>query len=192
MLSQPIEIAVKDIKDSPRQVQNKRPAAYPKKEKKGPLPQDLEEGSLEALKQLIASQYTASLENIDAASPLLKIDPSSQVGALYNKLVQSLISVHTNGVQETTFFLDDNSIFRGAKITITEFSTAPKVFNIEFTAQDKVVALFETHAADLMIALQKKDLGFSVNRIDTSLMAEDDKYAISKVERDLDKEEDAS
>lgn len=179
MLSQPIELdKVKHKEQLSRE--NKRPASYSKEQKKNPIPSEIHEGSLEAIKQLIANHQAPVAET--------KIDASSQVGALYEKMLQCIVMVHAEGIQETTFFLEgdafNTSVFQGSKITITEYSTAPKVFNIEFSSHSKAVALFQSHAAELMIALQKQDLGFSVNRIDTSLMSEDERYAMKKVERE--------
>lgn len=181
MLSQPIELDKVKFKENQRQ-ENKRPATYSKGQKKAPISEEVHEGSLEVIKQLIANNQSPALGAVS------KIEASSQVGALYEKMLQSIVMVHAKGDQETTFFLDgdafNTSVFHGAKITITEYSTAPKVFNIEFSSHSKAVALFESHAAELMIALQKQDLGFSVYRIDTSLMAEDERYALKKVERE--------
>lgn len=183
MIPQPIEFAKIDKKELSRHDSgSKRPTGYQKSKNK--LPDELHEGSLEVIKQFIANNQLATFE-ID-----VKLDPSTQVGALYDKLLQAIVVAHANGVQETTFFLDGNafssSVFHGAKITITEYSTAPKVFNIDFSAHSKAVALFQSHAAELLIALQKKELGFSVNRIDSSLLAEEERIAIQKVEREDD------
>lgn len=181
MLSQPIELDKVKLKENQRQ-DSKKPATYSKGQKRSPISEEVHEGSLEVIKQLIAN-HQSPIVSTDC-----KIDASSQVGALYEKLLHCIVMVHTEGIQETTFFLDGDafstSVFQGAKITITEYSTAPKVFNIEFSAQSKAVALFQSHAAELMIALQKQDLGFSVNRIDTSLMSEDERYSLRKVERE--------
>jgi len=177
MESQTIELAKLKPKEPVKHESSKRSSNYSKSTKKNPLPQELHEGSLEVIKQFLSSSQTAASE--------IKLDASSQVGALFDKLVKELIVVHTDGVQETTFFLDSdafkNSAFHGAKITITEYSTAPKVFNVEFSAQEAAIALFQSHAAELMISLQKQDLGFTVHRLET-------KYAIRKVEREEEEE----
>ncbi len=182
MIPQPIELAKIEKKELPKRETTKQPTQY--KKNKSSLPEQIEADSLQVIKQFIANQSSEPLN--------ISIDPSSQVGALYDKLLGAIIVTHTEGVQETTFFLDGDAFntFQGARITITEYSTAPKVFNIEFSSHSKAVALFESHAAELMIALQKQDLGFSVYRIDTCLETEN--YLVKKVEREEDVyEEDA-
>ncbi len=195
-----------DIKQS--SMRSKRDAReYTKKSKLKRLPKDLEEGTLEALKDLVAKQKqnmsaaaaaTSSsllLEASEKSSSINKIESSAQISQICNKLMKTLIHIDSKGIQETTFFLDGDafkeSVFEGAKITITEYSTAPKVFNIQFTSDPKALAVFEVHAADLMHTLQNEKLNFSVNRLDTSLMSEEEKHSLPKVERDLEKEEDA-
>ncbi|MBS0629842.1 MAG: hypothetical protein JSS30_06425 [Verrucomicrobia bacterium] len=176
MIPQPIELAKIEKRELPKREGARQPTAY--KKEKNKLPQELHEGSLEVIKQFI-SHYEPT--HVD-----IKIDPSTQVGALYDKLLQMIVITHSEGVQETTFFLDGDAfnVFQGARITITEYSTAPKVFNIEFSADARAVSLFQSHAAEMLIALQKQDLGFTVNRIDTSLEVEN--YLIKKVEREED------
>jgi hypothetical protein len=172
-----IEIETIKPKETPKHESSRKSSNYSKNTKKNPLPQELHEGSLEAIKQFIASSQTPVSE--------IKLDASSQVGALFDKLIKEIVIAHTDGIQETTFFLDGdafkNSAFHGAKITITEYNTAPKVFNVEFSAQEMAIALFEAHAPELMIALQKQDLGFSVHRLEA-------KYAVRKVEREEEEE----
>ena len=185
-------------------MQSNRPL-FPKEKKR--LSKQLKEGSLNALKELLAKQKqtpalsaagpfqdTSAMHQLDASSSSsLKIEPSAQVMQLYSELIEALIYTNRDGIQETTFFLEgdafSSSVFEGSKITITEYSTAPKIFNIEFAADPKALSFFEAHAADLLNALQKGNFGFEVNRLDTTLLTEDEKHAIPPVERDLEKEE---
>lgn len=205
MFSRPIDYPNLETKKPNTKQDLKRPAPFPKERKK--LSKQLQDGSLHALKELLAKQKQNTA--LSAAGPFqdmlamqqasteptstLKIEPSAQVMQLYSKLVEALIHTNHNGIQETTFFLEgdafNSSAFQGSKITITEYSTAPKIFNIEFSADPKALSFFEAHAADLLNALQKGNFGFEVNRLDTTLLTEDEKYAIPLVERDLEKEE---
>lgn len=206
MLSKILEIQNRKI--SMEEKNSKRPAPFPKEKGKRTLSKRLRENSMAALKDLLSKQK--HLSQMSAASPFpqtkfteiplggkegLKIDPSAQVMQLYHKLADKLLHIHRQGIQETTLFLDGNafssSIFEGAKITITEYSTAPKVFNIEFSADNRALAVFEAHAGELVSAFQNGNFGFEINRIDTSLLAEDEKHSLPKVERDLEKEEES-
>ena len=139
-IPQPIELDKIEKKELPKRESTKQPTQY--KKNKSSLPEQIEADSLQVIKQFIANQSSEPLN--------ISIDPSSQVGALYDKLLSAIIGTHTEGVQETTFFLDGDAFntFQGARITITEYSTAPKVFNIEFSSHSKAVALFESHAAE--------------------------------------------
>lgn len=182
-----------------------RPAPFPKKEKHAPLSKNLKENSLKALKDILAKQKEQML--MSAAHPFqelpsleavaketsLKIDASAQVMQLYHKMVETLLHLHREGIDETTFFLDgdafSSSLFHGAKITITEYSTAPKVFNIHFSADPKALSVFEAHAGELVNALKNGNFGFSIHRLDTSLLTDP---LLPKVEGSLDKEEEPS
>ncbi len=207
MLSKILEMQNRVIKFDTKD--QKKPAPFPKgkKESRRPFSKKLKEGSLSALKELLFKQKQEApmgaagpfqeiptFQQIDGKSASLKIDPSTQVMQLYHKMVESLIHTHRNGIQETTLFLDGDafasSIFHGAKITITEYNTAPKIFNIHFFADPKALSVFEVHAAELVNALRNGDFGFGVNRLDTSILTEDEKHALPPVQRDLEKEED--
>ncbi len=175
--------------------------------KKPRLAKKLQEGSLKALKELLSQQKTEQMQSMSAAGPfneriqqmasieakaIASIEQSAQVSQLFEKLVDTLIQIKQDGIAETTFFLDSDafsgSIFKGAQITISEYSTAPKIFNIQFSANPATLAFFETHAAGLVTALREGNFGFGVNRLDTSLLTEDEKHAHQRVERDGEKE----
>jgi len=120
-----------------------------------------------------------------------KLDPSAQVMQLFDKMVDSLIFIDSQGIQETSFFLDGDpftaSVFSGSQITLTEYSSAPKVFNIQFAGNSAALSLFEAHAASLATALQDGNFNFSVHRIDTKIL-EPEKSLTPQVESSLDKE----
>ncbi|NGX47713.1 MAG: hypothetical protein K1000chlam3_01095 [Chlamydiae bacterium] len=205
MLSKILEI--QNHKINVEKKPSRRPSPFPKEEKRRTLSKKLQEGSLSALKEMLSKQKQEAqmgaagpfqeiptMQQVVEAAGSLKIDPSAQVMQLYHKMVDTLLHIHREGIQETTFFLDSDafssSIFHGAKITITEYSTAPKIFNIHFFADGKALAIFEAHAHELVNSLQNGKFGFGVHRLDTSLLTEDEKHAIPPVERDLEKEKD--
>lgn len=190
---------------------NKVPTPFPKKEeKKEPLSKQTEKNSLKTFYDLLTKQkedapYSA-IGPFDPTSikqtPLIEkdamhtttIQPSVQVMQVYHKIVEALPYIHQEGMQETTLFLEGDSfassIFQGAKITLTEYSTAPKIFNIHFFANNNALQVFEAHAAELAGALQNGNFGFQVHRIDSSPLTEDERHAFSPIQRDLDKEKD--
>ncbi len=179
-----------------------RPPLFKKPEKKIKLPLSLEKETFTVINEMLKLQKTEAgaavpsltfNQIVEASHRIEKLDPSAQVMQLFHKLIESMTHIDQNGIQETTFFLDgeafNSSIFQGAKITITEYSTAPKSFNIEFSADTKTLTFFETHASDLLNALQRGNFGFTVHRLDTSLTTEDEKHTHPRVERDLEKED---
>ncbi|NGX39492.1 MAG: hypothetical protein KR126chlam1_00821 [Chlamydiae bacterium] len=183
---------------------------YPRTPKRAKFSKKVQANSLalfkkELKKEKLASTNAGSTQDGPLQNPLTlkaeaelavrsnRIAPSVQVSQLFDKMVSSLFTIHKEGVSETTFNLDGtefaSSIFSGAQITITEYSTAPKIFNIQFCATPEALAFFEGHAGELMNALQKGKFDFGVHRLDTTLMAEKDQRLLPKVERDLEKEE---
>jgi len=212
MYSHRIDLQLSEIKFSENQ-RASRPAPYRKKDSNKKISEKLQEKSLDALKQLLAKQKKIidSQHAMSAMRPfseiqlqkalaeentarIEKIAPSAQVMQLYNKLVDKLFFIHQNGIQETTLLLEgeglSSSVFQGTKITITEYSTAPKVFNIKIATTAEALSYFEGHASSLLNALQKGKFGFSVYQLDTELLTEKEKPSIPPVERDLEKEED--
>lgn len=203
MLSKILEV---QSRETEFKLKKDRPSPFQKNSRKRPLSKKLQEGSVLALKEMLAKQKQdtqmsaaspfqglTSLQQAGGSSSSLKIEASAQVMQLYHKMVEKLLHVHREGIQETTFFLEgdafSSSLFEGAKITITEYSTAPKVFNIQFNADPKALSVFEAHAGGLVNALQKGNFGFTVHRLDCSLLTEDEKHAIPLVERDEEKDD---
>jgi len=123
--------------------------------------------------------YFAALDQISStgkAAPSASIDPSIQITQLFEKLVSALTHMHKEGINETSIELSSSgfssSVFFGATLTLTEYNTAPKIFNVHLTASPEGVALFEAHASELAAALHKGNFGFGVHRLDTELQGE--------------------
>lgn len=206
MLSKLLDLQNQKVEAELKKTNSKKPATAFTMDRKQTkqLPNDLKDDALETFKEVLCKVKEKSPDTLDTAplplppelnpSPItnsdtaLKIEPSVQLTQIYHKMVETLLFIHQEGIQETTFFLDgeafSSSLFEGARITITEYSTAPKVFNIEFSAGQLALNVFEGHAAELVSAFQNGHFGFEVHRIDTSLLSENDKYALRKVERE--------
>jgi len=150
MLSRQIDLASLEIRRTENSRDDRNAENYKEVTRRSPLAKELQKGSLKALKKLLASAKAESdsSHTVSAVGPFSemsiaqvtarrgsidKIDPSAQVMQLYSKLIDKLVYIAKEGIQKTTFYLNttafDSSILRGAKITITEFSTAPKIFN---------------------------------------------------------------
>lgn len=109
-------------------------------------------------------------------SELLQVQASAEITQLFNEMVGFIAECTDSDIQRTTFFLDSpefsHSIFYGAKITIVEYSTAPKIFNIELSATPEALAVFQASAADFMAAFQNGKFDFQINRIETHFSEE--------------------
>ena len=67
------------------------------------------------------------------------------------------------------------SIFNGSEISIKEYSSAPKIFNIQFNGNPEAVNLVQGNLENLMAALSDKEYNFKVNRFDIGLVSDKDK-----------------
>lgn len=199
-MTAPIDTKTFDIKPQSNQREERRedPKPFKKMKRKKPLSSEVEEETLSALKTALKKQKTDSQVAVSqfehrslekgtvepSVAKIGKLEPSAQVTQLYSKLADRLIHMHKNGITSTTITLGDafkSSIFRNAVLTVTEFSTAPKIFNIRFSAGPEAVAFFETHATDLTNALNNGKFKFSVYHVDTSIAAEKKKHLIEEV-----------
>ena len=98
---------------------------------------------------------------------------SLEIEALFEKMAATMLVMTSTDERETTLFLDSpkfsSSTLFGTRITIKEFSTAPKVFNIEIASHHAALQLLSSHKDALMAAFENHKLPFSVHRLDTEL-----------------------
>lgn len=135
-----------------------------KEEERQPL-----DGPFSALPPLasFAAQSTASI-----SAPGNALTPELEI--LFEKMASQMIVMHAEGETETTLVLDNpSSMFYGTKITIREFSTAPKIFNIEIAGSLRGTTAIEAGKNDLMSAFQNGHFNFSVHRLDTHIQSDD-------------------
>jgi hypothetical protein len=118
---------------------------------------------------------------------------SLDIEVLFEQMASSMIMMSSSGETETTLFLDNphfaSSLFFGSRITIREFSTAPRAFNIEIAAASAAIAVLETGKQDLLAAFQNGKFNFSVHRLDTHLQDDDRPVLHRKENRDHDQQE---
>lgn len=102
---------------------------------------------------------------------------SAEIQALFEKMAGTMILLSSSLETETSVFLDApqfaSSPFYGSRITIKEFSTAPKAFNIEIASNPAAVSLLQTHQAALLTSFQQGNFNFSIGRIDTEIQSSD-------------------
>ncbi|MDQ5956516.1 MAG: hypothetical protein ACH349_01700 [Candidatus Rhabdochlamydia sp.] len=95
------------------------------------------------------------------------VTPHFPIEELWEKLASASILMNYSQDKETTFILDTNtSLFSGMRITIKEYSTAPKIFNIELApTSSTALSLVASHVPQLLNRFRQESFGFSVNDI---------------------------
>ncbi|HSW86643.1 MAG TPA: hypothetical protein VLG49_03990 [Rhabdochlamydiaceae bacterium] len=93
---------------------------------------------------------------------------------LFEKMASEMTMMTSSGITETTITLNApdyaSSLFYGAQIIISEYSTAPRAFNIQFRATSEAVAAFHRNVKDLMAAFEGSGYNFKVNRLETDFL----------------------
>ncbi|MBS0651600.1 MAG: hypothetical protein JSR93_10600 [Verrucomicrobia bacterium] len=139
-----------------------------------------------------AAPMTFSSNPPVAASQPVKMP--AEIEALFEKMAGTMLVLSSSNESETTVFLDapqfDRSPFYGTRITIKEFSTAPKAFNIEIASSALALNAIDVHKPALLSAFAKGDFNFSIGRLDTEILQEDRplfhrKEAVSQDQEDL-------
>lgn len=138
---------------------------------------------VDSLKELLARQKSMELPLPVAPTPQaapsipttsVSWQPSTQVIQLFEKMIDQLSYMHENGIQTTTVTLGSSefssSIFKGCTLTITEYSTAPKIFNIQFALSPQAASYFAPHAQQLQNALKQGQWDFRVERMDIEML----------------------
>lgn len=96
---------------------------------------------------------------------------------LFEEMSNTLVHMQTHGITETHIFLDtpqySSSPFYQARITIREYSTSPKIFNIEFSGHAFATQKFQEQIPALMTFFGAQDFSFGVHRIEISLTPEE-------------------
>lgn len=119
------------------------------------------------------------------SSPLLalsKIEGIQEIETAWHQIVESMTHLDNAGIQETTLVLQSSkeSILSGTEITILEYNTAPKDFNIQIKGSPEAVQLFTKHLGELVAAFNSEYRPFKVNRLDLYL---NKKEAIARKKR---------
>lgn len=138
-----------------------------------PSSSDQDEEGCAVVAPYAPGSYLTSGFSSQGAAPYANF--AMDIEALFERMASSMIMMCSSEETETTLFLDNpSSVFFGSKITIREFSTAPKAFNIEIAALSAAaIASLEAGKQDLLAAFQNGKFNFSVHRIDTHVQSED-------------------
>jgi hypothetical protein len=129
----------------------------------------------------VYSLFSQPMQPVSTQAPCtaaaLPVSNCTEVAALFEKMAATMLIMDSAGERETTLILNSDqfatSALFGTRITIKEFSTAPKVFNIEIAADPTALNLLTTHKDALLAAFENHKLPYSVHRLDTELHAMD-------------------
>ncbi|QZA58371.1 hypothetical protein [Candidatus Rhabdochlamydia porcellionis] len=98
---------------------------------------------------------------------------SYQISQLFDRMAGVMTVMELSGTTETELTLSGeefaSSVFYGARITITEYSTAPKAFNVQLSANPEAVALFQGNMPNLLANFASGNYAFSIHRLETNV-----------------------
>jgi hypothetical protein len=163
--------------------------------------EELEEEEEESLDSpfTLPSSFTPSFGSIHlpASSTQISSIPSACL-QVWDKLCTEMVVMQTESTSSTTFTLQGDAFasspFKGATITIVEYSTAPKVFNVSITANETANNLLQTHMASFFQLLETRNFSFAIHRVDTHLSTDrwqEGKESSQSFDQDSQENEDA-
>ncbi|PWU13341.1 MAG: hypothetical protein C5B45_06235 [Chlamydiae bacterium] len=98
---------------------------------------------------------------------------SYQISQLFDRIAGVMTVMDLSGITTTELTLSGeefaSSVFYGARITITEYSTAPKAFNVQLSANPEAVALFQGNMPNLLANFASGNYTFRIHRLETNV-----------------------
>ncbi len=98
---------------------------------------------------------------------------SYQISQLFDRMAGVMTVMERSGTTTTELTLSGeefaSSVFYGARITITEYSTAPKAFNVQLSANPEAVALFQGNMPNLLANFASGNYTFRIHRLETNV-----------------------
>jgi hypothetical protein len=168
--------------DKFKKVFRETPPHEKKRDAQKKQPTDTETAPLPAQTVISAAPIPSSLmlgavsESLSSGS-IQPLTLPAEIEALFEKMAGTLILACSSLETETSLILDSpqfsSSPFYGTQISIKEFSTAPKAFNIEILSSATALALLAPHQADLLAFFEKGNFNFSIGRLTTSIQDSD-------------------
>ena len=117
------------------------------------------------------------VEEVVVATPST---PPVEIEALIETMTSCMEVMTHSSEQHTTFVLDTpkfaSSCLFGTRLTITEFSTAPKAFNVEILAHPEALQLIQAHTPVLLAAVAQGHYPFTLHRFETSLHSKEKRF----------------
>src|SRR5689334_13395558 len=95
---------------------------------------------------------------------------SLQIAELFEHMASTMLIMTTSEETETTLFLEgakfSSSVFFGTRITIKEYTSAPKAFNVEIASLPAAANLMAQHKDALLAAFENAKFPFTVHRLE--------------------------
>ncbi|NNM43417.1 MAG: hypothetical protein HKM07_03660 [Chlamydiae bacterium] len=126
--------------------------------------------------------FETALASLSTSSPVQTSEPkvtkayanfTAQMLDIFERMVGVMTVLKSSGMTQTTIHLTGpqfaSSIFNGCQITIQEFSSAPKSFNIQFVGSPQAVQAFEAKIPMINTAFSTGNYDFKVNRLEANL-----------------------
>jgi hypothetical protein len=123
--------------------------------------------------------HVQPLMNFSFAQPLLATSSHSKISpeilSFFDRLCGEMIVMASEQSNRTTLVLNSDEFLSsplyGAEITIEEFSTAPKIFNVSISAEAQAIELVQSQLSGFWEIFQERKFSFSINRVDTELLS---------------------
>ena len=173
------QIEEKSVKKKEVALANPTPEAPPETSKASLLKQTPPITKSKEKKKEETSTSFEPLTNIQPNQPsyqpsILPTGPafsSYQISQLFDRMAGVMTVMELSGTKTTELTLLGeefaSSVFYGARITITEYSTAPKAFNVQLSANPEAVALFQGNMPNLLANFANGNYAFHVHRLET-------------------------
>lgn len=99
----------------------------------------------------------------------------------FDRVCGEILITDAAGYQKTSIVLPKeggpDSLFAGAIVTIEEYSTAPKIFNVSIIAGEEGIGLLQTHMAGFFQLLETRNFSFGIHKIDTYISTDPRPFA---------------
>jgi hypothetical protein len=112
------------------------------------------------------TQNISAISSVD--SPYHRLHP--EMNQFFKELVSELVLLNSSGKSETMITIASphlqTSPLYGMQILITEYSSAPKSFNVELYASPTALALVAPHIKEFTSTFDKNKFAFDIHRLE--------------------------
>lgn len=136
-------------------------------------PSDDEEGPFGLVEGCVPSPFSIATPTVINALPSMT---TPDLQPLFESMATTMMVMNMGDETHTTLVLNHPSFaaspFFGTEITIKEFTTAPKTFNIEIISNPSAILAIQKGTEQLLSLFTRGDFGFSVHRLETHIQSD--------------------